>query len=87
MRTISGPIVGSFIVFGIPELVLKQLPVIGNIDGLSFIFTGILIIGVVLFYPNGLIYLGNDLKKMWRKKKSADSTLQKKEEGKVNQNG
>ncbi|MFT9494869.1 branched-chain amino acid ABC transporter permease [Anaerosolibacter sp.] len=87
MRTISGPIVGSFIVFGIPELVLKQLPVIGNIDGLSFIFTGILIIGVVLFYPNGLIYLGNDLKKMLRKKKSANSTLQNNEEGKVNQNG
>lgn len=69
MRTISGPIIGSFIVFGIPELVLKQLPVIGNIDGLSFIFTGVLIIVVVLFYPNGLVYLGNDLKRILKKKK------------------
>ncbi len=68
MRTISGPIVGSFIVFGIPELILKQLPIIGNIDGLSFIFTGILIIGVVLFYPNGLIYLGKDIKKLFTKR-------------------
>lgn len=69
MRTISGPIVGSFIVFGIPELILKRLPIIGNIDGLSFIFTGVLIIVVVLFYPSGLIYFGNDIKRYFHKKK------------------
>lgn len=69
MRTISGPIIGAFIVFGVPELILKQLPVIGNIDGLAFIFTGILIIVVILFYPHGLIYVGNDLKKFWNEKK------------------
>ena len=69
MRTISGPIIGSFIVFGVPELILKQLPVIGNIDGLSFIFTGVLIIVVVLFYPSGLVYLGNDIMRIIKKKK------------------
>lgn len=69
MRTISGPIVGSFVVFGVPELILKKLPIIGNIDGLAFIFTGILIIVVILFYPHGLIYLGNDVKQWWRNRK------------------
>lgn len=87
MRTISGPIVGSFIVFGIPELILKQLPVIGNIDGLSFIFTGILIIVVVLFYPNGLIYFGNDIKRILKKKKTDNDPPQKFEKKKVSQNG
>lgn len=87
MRTISGPIVGSFIVFGIPELVLKQLPVIGNIDGLSFIFTGILIIVVVLFYPNGLIYFGNDIKRFIGNKRKDGDTPKKLQKKKVNQNG
>lgn len=69
LKTIGGPLVGSIIVFGVPELILKQLPVIGQIDGLAYIFTGILIIVVILFYPNGLIYLGNDVKKIFNKKK------------------
>lgn len=73
LRTISGAIIGSFVVIGIPELVLKQLPIIGNIDGLSYIFTGVLIIVVVLFYPNGLIYLGKDIKKIIKKKKVAQN--------------
>lgn len=68
MRTISGPIIGSFVVFGIPELVLKRLPIIGKIDGLSFIFTGVLIIVMVLFYPNGLIFFGNDIRGFLEKK-------------------
>ena len=69
VRTISGPIIGSIIVFGVPDLILKQLPVIGSIDGLAYIFTGILIIIVILFYPHGLIYIGHDIKKYFKKKK------------------
>ncbi|EOR27865.1 inner-membrane translocator [Clostridium sartagoforme AAU1] len=69
LRTITGPIIGSIIVFGVPELILKQLPVIGSIDGLAYIFTGILIIIVILFYPHGLIYIGKDIKKYINKKK------------------
>lgn len=69
LKTISGPLVGSIIVFAVPELILKKLPVIGGIDGLAYIFTGILIICVILFYPNGLIYLGNDIKRVFRKNK------------------
>lgn len=69
LKTIGGSLVGAIIVFGVPELILKQLPIIGNIDGLAYIFTGVLIIVVILFYPNGLIYLGNDIKKIFNKKK------------------
>lgn len=69
MRTITGPIIGAFVVFGVPELILKQLPVIGNIDGVAFIFNGILIIVVILFYPQGLIDIGKDLKNLWKKKR------------------
>ena len=73
LKTINGPIIGSLIVFGVPELILKQLPVIGQIDGLAYIFTGVLIIVVILFYPNGLIYLGHDIKKFMNKKKKVKS--------------
>lgn len=75
VRTISGPIIGSIIVFGVPDLILKQLPVIGSIDGLAYIFTGILIIVVILFYPNGLIYIGHDIKKYFKKKKVKGNEL------------
>jgi len=67
-RTIVGPIIGSIIVFGVPPLILNDLPIIGNIAGMPFIFNGILIILVILFYPRGLIYLGHDLKKLFKKK-------------------
>lgn len=69
MRTISGAFVGSLIVFGVPELILKQLPVLSKIDGLPFIFTGVLIIVVILFYPNGLASVPQDVKKYFDKKK------------------
>ena len=67
-KTILGPIIGSIIVFGVPNIILSQLPIIGDIDGLSFVFNGVLIIVVILFYPNGLIYIGHDIKKLFRKK-------------------
>lgn len=69
LKTVFGPVIGSFIVFGVPSLFLNRLPIIGDIPGLAFIFTGILIIVVILFYPNGLIYIGNDLKRIISKAK------------------
>ena len=66
MRTDWGPVLGSFIVFGVPELILKKLPIIGQVDGLAFIFTGVLIISVILFYPNGLVMLWKDVKRWWQ---------------------
>lgn len=71
IRSIPGTIVGSFIVFGVPDLILKKLPVIGEIDGMAYIFNGLLIIVIILFYPMGLVHLWNDIKKklMTRKRK------------------
>ena len=68
MKTIMGPVVGSIIVFGVPPLILTRLPIIGDIDGLHFIFNGLLIIAVILFYPNGLMQIVYDIKRMFRKK-------------------
>ena len=67
-KTILGPVIGSIIVFGVPRIILTQLPIIGDIDGLPFVFNGILIIVVILFYPNGLIYIGHDVRRMFTKK-------------------
>jgi len=64
LKTIMGSVIGAFIVFGVPELFLNRLPIIGDIPGLAFVFTGVLIIVVILFYPNGLIHLGQDLKRL-----------------------
>ena len=72
-KTITGPIIGSFIVFGVPPLILNQLPVIGDIAGLPFIFNGLLIILVILFYPRGLVYMGHDLKRLFKKKEVRSS--------------
>ena len=55
---------GAFIIFAIPDMVLK--PLFGNIDGLPYVFTGVLIILVVMFYPSGVKGLGNDLGRLWK---------------------
>jgi branched-chain amino acid transport system permease protein len=73
MRTMSGPVIGSFVVFGVPELILKRMPIIGDIDGLAFIFTGILIIVVILFYPQGLAHSIHDFKRWIYKRKVVKS--------------
>lgn len=68
IRSIPGTILGAFIVFGVPDLVLKNIPVIGQIDGLAYIFNGVLIIVVILLYPAGLIHLWSNIKMKIRKK-------------------
>jgi len=67
IRSISGTILGAFIVFGVPDLILKRLPIIGSIDGAAYIFNGLLIILVILFYPNGLINMRFDIQKNFNK--------------------
>lgn len=64
IRSIPGTILGAFVVFGVPDLILKRLPVIGSIDGAPYIFNGIMIILVILFYPIGLIHIKNDIRKI-----------------------
>lgn len=70
VRNIYGTILGVFVVFAVPDLFLKNIPYFGSMPGFAYIINGVLIILVILFYPNGLIYLGNDMKKLWTKWKA-----------------
>ncbi len=54
LRSIFGTLAGAFVIFAVPELVLKELPVVGDIPGLPYIFSGILIVVVIMFFPQGL---------------------------------
>ncbi|MGM9973191.1 MAG: branched-chain amino acid ABC transporter permease [Clostridiaceae bacterium] len=63
LRSIYGTLLGAFIVFAVPDLFLKQIP---YFDQLSYVFNGVLIILVIMFYPNGVVYIGHDVKKWIR---------------------
>lgn len=67
VRSIPGTILGSFIVFGVPDLIFKRLPLLGEIDGAAYIFNGIMIIIVILFYPVGLIHIKDNIKNFFGK--------------------
>lgn len=61
-KSIYGTFIGAFIIHGIPNLILKDL--FGDI---SYIFSGVLIIIVIIFYPNGFVYIWYDFKKWYYK--------------------
>jgi branched-chain amino acid transport system permease protein len=63
-KSIYGTFIGVLIIHGVPNLFLKDL--FGDI---SYIFSGLLIILVIIFYPNGFVYIGHDLKKWYGKLK------------------
>ncbi len=69
LRSIYGTVLGAFIIFAVPDLFLKQIPYFNQ---LSYVFNGLLIILVIMFYPNGLIHIGNDIKKLKAKFKKTD---------------
>lgn len=62
LRSIYGTVLGALVVFAVPDLILKQLPFVGDIPGISYIFNGILIILIIMFYPQGVVKLISDLK-------------------------
>lgn len=64
LRSIYGTVLGAFIIFAVPDLFLKQIPYFNQ---LSYMFNGILIILVIMFYPNGIVFLRYDIKKWWKK--------------------
>ena len=65
-RSIFGIIGGSFLVIGFSNIVLKQLPIIGQMSGITYIFSGMILVVVLLFYPAGLVGLMYDLQKLYR---------------------
>lgn len=67
MKSIFGTFLGVIVIYGIPKLWLEDL--FSGIDGVAYIFSGILIIGVIMFYPYGLIHITQDIKKLYYKYK------------------
>lgn len=67
VRNIYGTILGVFIVFAVPDLLLKQIPYFGTIPNFAYIVNGVLIIVVIMFYPAGLIQMKYDVQR-WIKK-------------------
>jgi branched-chain amino acid transport system permease protein len=57
-KSIMGTFLGAFVIYGIPNLFLKEF--LGDV---SYIFSGVLIIVVILFYPQGFVYIGRDFQK------------------------
>lgn len=64
-KSIYGTFIGAFIIHGVPNLILKDL--FGDI---SYVFSGLLIILVIIFYPHGFVYIWIDLKKWYYKFKA-----------------
>lgn len=67
VRNIYGTILGVFIVFAVPDLLLKQIPYFGTIPNFAYIVNGLLIILVIMFYPAGFIQVINDIKKLFKR--------------------
>lgn len=63
-KSIYGTLLGVFIIHGIPNFFLKEI--LGDV---SFIFSGLLIIFVILFYQNGAAYVFTDLRLRYMKHK------------------
>ncbi len=61
-KSIYGTFIGAIIIYGVPTLLLQKI--FGDV---SYIFSGILIIVVIIFYPNGLGYLSYSIKSWWAK--------------------
>ena len=64
VRSIYGTVLGAFIVFAVPDLFLKQIPYFSQ---LSYTLNGILIILVIMFYPNGIVMIFRDIKNVFLK--------------------
>ncbi len=67
MKSIFGTFLGVFIIYGIPKLYLEDL--FSSVSGVAYLFSGILIIVVVMFYPYGMIHVTHDIKKLYNKYK------------------
>ena len=62
-KNIWGVLLGTFLVFGLKDLVLARIPFFQTYSNAYLMFTGVLIIVVVMFYPGGIAKLFSDLKR------------------------
>ncbi len=81
-RSIWGIVLGIFVVFGLNLVVIKPIEsalkgfeIFKNINlgNYSIVLNGVLIIVVVMFYPNGLIQVFSDIKAKIKKRKLGDA--------------
>ena len=72
LGTIGGAVVGVGFLKILPTF-LQTVPVLGDIDGLSFVLTGISIVIFVMFYPKGLINLPVDIYRKFFPKKPSET--------------
>ncbi len=61
-RSVWGVLMGTFVIFGLDLAVLKNIDFFNKYPGSSAIFSGVLIVLIVMFYPGGLIRLFSDIK-------------------------
>lgn len=64
-KSIMGTFLGAIIIYGLPNLLLKDL--LGDI---SYVFSGALIIVVILFYPRGFVFVGQDIKRLFTSRRN-----------------
>ncbi|MBN2877954.1 MAG: branched-chain amino acid ABC transporter permease [Bacilli bacterium] len=75
-KSIWGVLLGTFIIFGLDLMVFQSIPLLsgGRFANFSFVINGVLIILVVMYYPNGLIGF---FKKMFFKLKNPKTKVAK----------
>lgn len=68
-RSISGTFIGAFFVYGLSEILLKQIP---GLADFAYIIKGALIILVIMYYPGGAVSI---FRKRKKKEKLEDATV------------
>lgn len=75
-RSIYGTLLGSFVVYGLSELVLKALPIPG-IDSIIPAIKGVLMIIFVLYFPGGLVGIKDQIRQNKQRKKDQKELVEK----------
>jgi branched-chain amino acid transport system permease protein len=70
LKSLRGTFFGALIIYGIPELILKKIPVIGQKAGVAYTFSGLLIIIILLFYPKGVVNIPSSIREIIKKIKA-----------------
>lgn len=75
-KSMWGVLIGMFIIFGLRDVVLVRVPFFAENGNAIFFFTGIIVILIVMYYPQGLIKLLEKL--MYNVKTSIKKKMHKK---------
>ncbi len=68
-RSIWGVLLGTFIIFGLDLAVLKNIAFFNKYPGSSMIFSGVLIVLIVMFYPGGIVGFFQNISLKFKKRK------------------